>query len=151
MADSMTGTPEVSEPARWEHFDHGADIGVRGFGKSPAQAFEQAATALTAVVVDPASVRLHESRQLHCEAADLEGLFYEWLNAVIYEMSAEHFLFGRFSVTLDGNRLTATASGETIAPERHQPAVEIKGATYTELRVARRADGLWCAQCIVDV
>jgi SHS2 domain-containing protein len=25
---------------RWEHFDHGADIGVRGFGPTPAAAFE---------------------------------------------------------------------------------------------------------------
>ena len=28
--------------ARWEHFSHGADIGVRGNGNSLAEAFEQA-------------------------------------------------------------------------------------------------------------
>ena len=27
----------------WEHFDHGPDIGVRGFGATQAAAFEQAA------------------------------------------------------------------------------------------------------------
>src|SRR5512139_3851745 len=42
---------------RWEHFEHGADIGVRGFGASVAEAFEQAALALTAVIADPAGVR----------------------------------------------------------------------------------------------
>jgi len=36
----------------WEHFSHAADIGVRGFGNSPAGAFEQGARALTAVVAD---------------------------------------------------------------------------------------------------
>jgi len=40
----------------WEHFDHGADIGVRGYGANPAEAFVQAALALTAVVTDPATV-----------------------------------------------------------------------------------------------
>lgn len=35
---------------RWEHFPHGADIGVRGFGPTMAAAFEQAALAMTAVV-----------------------------------------------------------------------------------------------------
>jgi tRNA nucleotidyltransferase (CCA-adding enzyme) len=35
---------------RWEHFEHGADIGVRGLGTSKAGAFEQAALALMAVI-----------------------------------------------------------------------------------------------------
>lgn len=137
--------------AWWEHFDHGADIGVRGIGGTPAEAFEQAALALTAVVTDPAGVQLQEVKKLQCEGPNLEALFYEWLNAVIYEMSVEHLLFGHFDVTIDGGRLTAALSGEAVLPERHQPAVEIKGATYTELRVARQPDGKWCAQCIVDV
>jgi len=34
---------------------------------------------------------------------------------------------------------------------RHRPAVEVKGATYTALRVAQEADGAWVAQCVVDV
>ena len=33
----------------WEHFAHGADIGVRGYGLSLEEAFEQAALALAAV------------------------------------------------------------------------------------------------------
>ena len=40
--------------------------------------------------------------------------------------------------------------GEPIDLERHHPAVEIKGATYTELAVLRK-DGHWTAQCVVDV
>jgi SHS2 domain-containing protein len=33
---------------------------------------------------------------------------------------------------------------------RHQPAVEVKGATYTGLRVAPQNGG-WVAQTVVDV
>ena len=33
---------------------------------------------------------------------------------------------------------------------RHQPAVEVKGATWTGLRVAREG-GSWVAECVVDV
>ena len=36
-------------------------------------------------------------------------------------------------------------------PARHEPAVEIKGATYTALRVERQKDDTWLAQCVVDV
>jgi len=149
----MSKGNETAMPAtaRWEHFDHGADIGVRGIGGTPAEAFEQAALALTAVVTDPASLRLRQVKKLRCEAADLDSLLYEWLNAVIYEMSVGKVLFGRFEVKIGGSRLAAILRGESVVAKRHQPAVEIKGATYTQLRVARQPDGSWWAQCVVDV
>lgn len=93
-------------PRRWEHFEHGADIGVRGIGATKAEAFEQAAL--------------------------------------------RHMLFSRFRVELHGTHLEAQASGEPTQVQRHQSAVEVKGATYTALRVAR-VDGGWLAQTVVDV
>jgi SHS2 domain-containing protein len=135
---------------RWEHFAHAADMGVRGFGATEHGAFEQAALALTAVVTDPASVVAREPVAVECEAPDSELLFAEWLNRLIYEMATRRMLFGRFAVTIDGNRLAATAWGERVDVERHRPAVEVKGATYTALRVTREDDG-WVAQTVVDV
>jgi SHS2 domain-containing protein len=41
--------------------------------------------------------------------------------------------------------------GEPVDVERHRPAVEVKGATCTELAVERLADGSFRAQCVVDV
>jgi SHS2 domain-containing protein len=135
---------------RWEHYEHGADIGVRGFGATKAQAFEQAALAMMAVVADPATVAQRERVAIRCEAADDELLLAEWLNAVVYEISVRRMLFSRFAVQLEGGRLTAEAWGEAVDLERHHPAVEVKGATYTTLRVARQEDG-WVAQTVVDV
>lgn len=137
--------------ARWEHFPHQADIGVRGFGATLAEAFEQAAMALTAVITDPATVAQREVTRLSCEAPDTELLLVDWLNKLIYEMATRHLLFGRFAVHLDGNRLTAQVWGETIEVARHHPAVEVKGATYTALNVVQQPDGSWLAQCVVDV
>ena len=74
-----------------------------------------------------------------------------WLNAIVTQMAVRRMLFGRYEVELEGGRLTATAIGEPISPERHQPAVEVKGATYTLLRVAHTDDGGWLAQTVVDV
>lgn len=68
-----------------------------------------------------------------------------------YEMATRRMLFGRFAVHLTGSHLTAEAWGEPVEVARHQPAVEVKGATYTELRVRREADGCWTARCVVDV
>lgn len=135
---------------RWEHYEHGADIGVRGFGVTEAQAFEQAALALTAVVADPAAVEPRAKIAIECEAPDDELLLAEWLNAIVYEMATRRMLFGAFRVSLAGGRLVAEAEGETVDPARHHPAVEVKGATYTTLRVAP-ANGGWIAQTVVDV
>ena len=136
--------------SHWEHFHHQADIGVRGCGESQEDAFAQAAIGLTAVITEPDEVADTTPVSLHCEAPDRELLFADWLNALIYEMTLRKMLFSRFEVHIRDNRLNATAWGEPIEMARHKPAVEIKGATYTELYVDQ-IEGTWIAQCVVDV
>ena len=147
---SSEHSPEPARNARWEHFAHDADVGIRGWGKTPAEAFEQAACALTAVVTQ-ASVTPELEVRISCTEPDIELLFVEWLNAIIYEMAVRRMLFGKFVVQLQGNRLQGTLWGEHVDVARHAPASEPKGATYTALRVAQGPDGLWSAGCVVDV
>lgn len=141
----------MSTTARWEHFEHDADVGVRGFGPTLAEAFEQAALALTAVVADLSDITETTSVQVECDAADPELLLVDWLNALVYEMAVGKLLFHRFHVELNGHKLEGTAWGETVDTARHHPVVEVKGATYTALNVRRREDGTWVAQTVVDV
>jgi len=136
---------------RWEHYEHEADMGVRGTGATLAAAFEQAALAMTAVVTEPRTIKPERAIAVRCEAPDHELLLVDWLNALVYEMATQRMLFGRFEVHIDGTRLEATAWGEPVNRARHAPAVEIKGATYTSLKVEQRKDGLWVAQTVVDV
>ena len=136
---------------RWEHFPHDADIGIRGIGASKEEAFAQAALALTAVITDPRAVVPQDMVEITCEAPDDELLFVDWLNALVYEMATRHMLFSRFEVHLAEEQLRARAWGEVVDVARHQPAVEVKGATYTELVVKQDPSGAWLAQCVVDV
>jgi SHS2 domain-containing protein len=94
--------------------------------------------------------RLRSSVEIVCSGTDAEDLLYAWLNAVIYEMAIRHMVFGRFDVEIGDGTVRAVAWGETLLPERHQPAVEIKGATFTGLRVRKESDE-WVAECVVDV
>lgn len=137
--------------AGWTHFQHMADIGVHGHGTTLAEAFEQAALAMTAVITDPASVRPEHPVEVSCAAPDRELLLADWLNAWVYEMATRNMLFSRFEAVLDDGRLRGRGWGEAVDRGRHRPAVEIKGATYTELRVWQDADAVWHAQCVVDV
>ncbi len=122
---------------------------MRGFGATAAEAFEQAALALTAVVTH-ARVEPLVSVEVRCEAPDIELLFVDWLNTIIYEMAVRKMLFARFAVTIEGTSLAATLWGEPVDVARHAPACEPKGATYTALRVAQDGES-WSAACVVDV
>ena len=82
--------------AHWKHLPHGADITICGFGNSKAEAFEQAAVALTAIMAQPEGVAAVESVEIACSAQDDELLLVEWLNALIYEMATRKMLFSKF-------------------------------------------------------
>lgn len=140
-----------TSPTHWEHFDHGADIGVRGIAPTLAGAFEQAAVAMTAAMVDPQTVEAKERIELQCQAPDPELLLVDWLNALVYEMATRKMLFVRFAVNIEGEQLRASAWGEPVDVHRHEPAVEVKGATYTALRVHQDDAGHWIAETVIDV
>lgn len=144
-------TQPTSPNGDWELFAHDADIGVRGRGATLAAAFENAALALTAAIVDPAGVRAEQTVAIACEAPDAELLLVDWLNALVFEMATRRMLFGAFDVTVADGKLAAEVRGEIVDPARHAPAVEVKGATYTALSVSRGEDGVWTVQCVIDV
>jgi len=151
----MAATPEnlsnENPEGRWEHFSHGADIGIRGLGPTKDAAFEAAAMAMTSAITDLERIKTRETVKISCRADDDEILFYDWINALVLEMSVRGLLFGEFDVHIEGPQLTATAAGEAVDVERHDPIVEVKGATFTELAVYRNDNGDWVAQCIIDV
>ena len=124
---------------------------MRGFGANMERAFEQAATAVTAVITDPRKVAPRAAVAVDCTAPDIELLLVEWLNALVFEMATRRMLFSRFAVRIEGRRLHGRAWGEPVDVARHEPAAEPKGATLTALEVTRRPDGQWLAQCVVDV
>ena len=138
----------------WQHFDHAADMGISASGATLEEVFVQAALGMTAIITD-ASIAAVESVSVRCQAPDAELLLIDWLNALVFEMATRKLLFGRFEVQVtpaaDGLELNGTAWGERVDTGRHQPAVEIKGATYTALAVTEHPDGSWSARCVVDV
>jgi tRNA nucleotidyltransferase (CCA-adding enzyme) len=135
----------------WEHFHHQADIGVRGVGDSIAEAFEEAALGLMAVMCQPDKVEPNEEIQINCEAPDAELLLVDWLSAIIYEIDTRGMLFCRFEVEIEEDELAGRAWGEKIDHEKHKTIVEVKAATYAELKVGCNEEGKWVAQCVVDV
>lgn len=152
MHQGMIAVAPAFRATRWEHFPHGADMGIRGRGPTPEIAFAQAALALTSVMVDLDRVQARQEIPITCRASNLDDLFFDWIDALVFVASTERMVFRWHDVHIDDGHLRAHAWGEALDPARHQPAVEVKGPTYTGLHVARDAStGLWTAQCVVDV
>jgi SHS2 domain-containing protein len=146
----------MKRSARSEHFEHGADIGVRGSGASLEEAFAAAGVAVSMLLVeDPSRLGASIDERVACSAAGLEELLVAFLNELISLMDARRVVFGSFDLRIaqrpDGEwQLSGRARGEPLDPARHEATVEPKGATFTELRVAEEGGG-WVAQCVVDV
>ncbi|MDD5412083.1 MAG: archease, partial [Methylobacter sp.] len=107
----------------WEHFEHDADIGIRGIAPTLEQAFEQAAVAMTTVVTDLDLVTASKVISISCEAPDTELLLVSWINELVYEMAVNGLLFNRYEVVIANGKLSATAFGESVDRQKHQPAV----------------------------
>jgi len=135
----------------WEHFSHPSDIGIRGVAPAKEEAFAQAAMALTAVIADLEKVEPRQAVDIVCEEDDDEMLFIAWLSSLLYEMDARNMLFSRFEIEFVEGGLKAKVWGEPVNVAKHEPAVEVKAATYAGLQVGRDNEGNWVAQCIVDV
>ncbi|MBN1788721.1 MAG: archease [Sedimentisphaerales bacterium] len=133
----------------WEHFSHQADIGIKAEADSLPGAFEDAASALTAIITEK-EIEPTEVVQVECSAENNEILLIDWLNAIIYEMAVRKMLFSKFEVEINSLKLSAKIWGEKIDYEKHAPAVEPKAMTYNQLSV-KEENGKWTVRCVVDV
>ncbi|MFX1282639.1 MAG: archease [Promethearchaeota archaeon] len=135
----------------YEYFEHQADIGIRGRGKTLAEAFEQAALAMFEIMVETKDLQVTEPKLVEIEGSDLNDLLIAWLSELLFLKDVEGKMFSRFEInSMSENRIIAQIYGETIDPSRHKLKLEVKAATYTQLKIEKNNEN-WIAQCLVDV
>jgi len=136
---------------RFELVDHTGDLGVRVFGESLSQLFEQAAHALTFIVTEPETIRLKETRKIQLEAKTDEELLITWLNELVYLFETKGLLFKTYDVlSVHAHHLDALAQGESYVEGRHPIKTTVKAATYHQLKIENH-QGVWTAQVIFDL
>jgi len=139
----------------FEYLDHGADVGIRGIGKSLEGAFEEGAKAMFNLMADVETVDKREEVAIRCQAGDLEALFVELLNELLFQRGVRGLLFSdlhltRLAETEEGYELEGVAYGEPLDLTKHQVETEVKGATYFGLKYYREG-GRHVVQCVLDV
>ncbi len=136
---------------KYRQIDHTADVGLRIFGATRSQLFENAAEGLFDILTDLSKVRSSRAFALAVTSTDCEGLLVDWLSELNYLFLTQRLLFREFDVQeLTEERLTATAFGEEFDADRHEIYTEVKAVTYHALYI-RRFDSGYEAQVIFDL
>lgn len=135
----------------YELVDHTADIGVRAWGATPEQVFEEAARALFSLVCDPREVDERESVEITLEAERMDLLLAAWLNELLYIFEARKLVLTQFEVQgLSEHSLRARVTGEPLDLRRHVLCGGVKAATLHELALEKRGEG-WEGFILLDV
>ena len=130
----------------FEFLEHTADQYVRAYGPDLKAAFEEAAKALFATMTDLSKVEPREEVDVEVDGEDLEGLLYNWLEALLVKFDVEGLLLSEFEVLEisrgDGGpyKLRARARGEPFDPGKHPQYVGVKGITYHLMQVEERSN-----------
>lgn len=131
------------------YFEHDADIGITGSGKTVEEAFESAAKALFSIQSDLSEIHPIEKITMDFFEEDIEYALFVWLNRLVFEAQSAKLALAKFRLTRTGNDWHGEAEGEPWN-DRMTRGVEVKGATLTELSV-KKGGQQWEARCIVDV
>lgn len=143
----------------FETFEHKADVGVRGKGVNIESAFEECAKAMINVMTSIDLIEPKKSHVIKISAKDEQSLLVNFLNELLFLKDKKKMIYSKFRVSIekiveknDLNTflLKATCFGEKIDLKKHEFFVDVKAATYSQLKVFNEKNS-WVAQCIVDV
>jgi SHS2 domain-containing protein len=149
----------------FEILEHTADVGIRAFGRTLPELYENAARGMLEVLLDPASVRPAEEEAVAVAGADAVELLVVWLHEILLRSDARKRVFAQARVSevaearsaaaaaaaaKAGWRLAATLKGEPLDRRRHHLRAEIKGVPYYGARVERAESG-WMAEVYFDI
>lgn len=137
---------------KYEYFDVTADVGLRAYGETLEEAFQNAALAMFEVMTDTTKIRPSIKKEVHITSEDPSALLYDWLDELIYLHDAEFLIFNQFKLKISKRNqeyvLDGTLWGETFNPDRHESREDIKAVTY-HLMDIKEEDG-FKVQVILD-
>ncbi|MCD6417015.1 MAG: archease [Planctomycetes bacterium] len=132
-------------------FEHTSDLGLRAWGRDLTELFDEAGAGLIELMLDPATVRPKETRQVSAEAEEPEELLIGWLEEVLFALDGEGFAPASVRVERMGERRVVGALvGELFSPRRHTIRTRVKAVTYHDVNI-HRAQGRLEVRVILDV
>jgi SHS2 domain-containing protein len=125
----------------FEVLEHTADVGVRVYGRNLAELLKNAALALLSLITERETVRPDEEIVFEVEAETGEELLVKMLSEILYLHEVRKMVFADAEIELtDGLKLRGRLRGEKTDTSRHELLLDIKAATYHNLKIERVND-----------
>jgi len=141
----------MADLAGHDYFEVEADVGVRAWGPTRAEAFARAALGVLALVIAPEGVEARETREVRAQGETPEILLVSFINECLYVHEIEGFAVRRVDVdTLTERLVHGVLHGESIDLTRHSAGTVVKAATLHGVSVTENA-GRHDVRLIVDV
>lgn len=139
-----------------ETVEHTADMGLRGWGATPAEALEETAGALLDLMADRSGVEGDMRFEFDVTGDDPEELLVEFLNELLSLSDVEEAVLTGVTVAWcvdegDGWALRAVVAGAPRAEYGDRMLREVKAAASYGTSVTRMSGGQWTALCVVDL
>ncbi len=141
-----------------ETIEHGADMGITGWGQVLNEAFEEIALAMFELIVDGEGIEPRKSIDIRAEGRDNEELLVDFLNNLLMKADIEEIVLLDVEVKfIWGNHATreyylnAIARGVPIGEVREKLLREVKAATYFGVSVSEKMYEDTVATVVVDL
>lgn len=135
----------------FEIVNHTADIGIKAYGASLKELFENAALGMFNILADLEGITTSTELEVKVEAPDEEELLIEWLDELLFSFYTKHIIFFGFDIKeLTENTLTAKVKGRFIGENKNRLKTEIKAATRHGLQIKKEGD-TYEVQIIFDI
>jgi SHS2 domain-containing protein len=141
----MDTDAEQKFAGKFEFLEHTADVYIRAYGKTMAEAYENAALATFETMTDTEKVAQTQEETLEVEAEDQYALLYNWLEALLVKFETKNMLYSKFEVTnwketAETFKFKAKIWGENFAPQKHPQKVGVKAVTYHRMVIISERD-----------
>lgn len=136
----------------FRQIEHTADIGLEIEAETLEGIFSESAYGLYSLIFEGVLGDNDIEETIELKADDIESLLVKWLNELIYKFFYEAKIFNEFKIKIDttDNTISAQVKGKKYCPKEVLPLLEIKSATYHNLKI-HKIDNNYRTQVIFDV
>jgi len=139
----------------FEIIDHTSDAGIKAYGVTMTELFENAAKGMFAVIAkdgrDIQGSKIEKKVEIHKNTDNLEEMLVSWLSELLYVFNREKIYFNDFKVkSLNNDGIEAQANGVNLDLYQSDLYTEIKAVTFHNLKIEESVDGFSCT-IIFDV
>ena len=129
--------------------EHTADVKLRVEAETLEELFSEAVRALMVTMYGTAQPGTRTVR-VEVHAGDLVGLVHDLLSEALFLSEVNEVVFASARLTIEKDMVQGILQGESFDPARHRGGSEVKGITYSGMKI-RREDDKYILDIILDV